>query len=123
MARLRPAGWEVICDWPEMQRHEPKTLDPRHAEKICQALINGLMRADILWVMLPKCKSEGAFWEFGFFYGLHCNEAKGGIIVSGDLKSEEAQKLNRLYPYGMGTKGMLFPEHADVLEYLLKMSV
>jgi hypothetical protein len=121
MAMLRPAGWEVTCDWPEMQRHEPKILDPCHAEKICQTLINGLMRADILWVMLPRVKSEGAFWEFGAFYGMHCNQAKGGIIVSGDLESEEAQKLGRLYPYGMGAKGILFHEHFDALSYLLGM--
>ena len=116
MAMLQPAGWEITCDWPEMQKHEPKILDPRHAEKICQALINGMLRADIFWYMLPRVKSEGAATEFGFFLGRFYNESRGGIIVSGDASS-----LGRLYPYGMGSKGMLFPEHADALEYLLKM--
>ena len=117
MSLLRPAGFEVMADWPEMQRHEPKNLAPRDAEKIGLSLINAMLRADIFWLMLPREKSEGANFEFGFYLGAFYRESKGGILVSGD-----ATALGRLYPYAMGAKGMLFPEHADALGYLIGMS-
>jgi hypothetical protein len=113
---LRPAGFEVTADWPEMKKHEPKVLEPRQAEKIGMTLINAMLRADIFWLMLPKEKSEGASFEFGFYLGRFFSESRGGVIVSGD-----ATILGRLYPYAMGSKGKLFPEHADALGYLLSL--
>lgn len=114
---LRPAGFEITADWPEMQKREPKILDPRYAEKIGLTLINAMLRADIFWCMLPKEKSEGAATELGFYLGRFYNESRGGIIVSG-----EASSLGRLYPYAMGAKGKLFADHADALGYLLGMA-
>jgi hypothetical protein len=117
MSLLRPAGWEITADWPEMQRNEPKFLSPRHCEQIGTTLINAMLRADIFWLLLSKEKSEGAATEFGFYLGAFYRESKGGIIVSGD-----ATTLGRLYPYAMGSKGKLFAEHADALSYLIGMT-
>jgi hypothetical protein len=113
---LRPAGFEVTADWPEMQKHEKLPLQPREAEQIGLTLINAMLRADIFWCMLPKEKSEGAATELGFYLGAFYRESRGGIIVSGDASS-----LGRLYPYAMGAKGKLFQEHADALGYLLSL--
>ena len=116
MAMLRPAGFEITADWPEMQKREKPPLQPREAEQIGLTLINAMLRADIFWYMLPREKSEGAAAEFGFYFGRFFSESRGGIIVSGDASS-----LGRLYPYAMGSKGKLFPEHADALGYLLSL--
>ncbi len=99
-----------------MQKIEPKKLEPRQAEQIGLTLINAMLRADVFWLMLGREKSEGAATEFGFYLGAFYRESKGGILVSGD-----ASALGRLYPYAMGSKGMLFPEHANALAYLMGM--
>jgi hypothetical protein len=117
MSMLRPAGWEITADWPEMQKREKLPLQPRQAEQIGMILINAMLRADIFWLMLSKEKSEGSATELGFYLGAFYRESRGGIIVSGDAGS-----LSRLYPYAMGSKGKLFPEHADALGYLLGMA-
>lgn len=116
IALLRAAGWEVTTDWPEMQKTEPVLKGPRHAEEIGMVLKNGMRRADIFWLLLPREKSEGAAFEFGFFSGYFDREARGGMVVSGD-----ASVLGRLYPYAMGAKGKLFAEHATALEYLTQL--
>jgi hypothetical protein len=116
IALLRAAGWEIVIDWPELMKSEPSVKDPRFLEKLGMDLKNGMRRADIFWLLLPREKSEGAAFEFGFFSGYFDREARGGMVVSGD-----ASALGRLYPYAMGAKGKLFAEHATALEYLTQL--
>lgn len=116
IALLRAAGWEITFDWPELMKSEPDTKAPRFLEKLGMGLKNGMRRADIFWLLLPREKSEGSSFEFGFFSGYFDRESRGGMLVSGD-----ATILGRLYPYAMGSKGKLFSEHAQALEYLINM--
>jgi hypothetical protein len=113
---LRAAGWAITFDWPELMKHEPDVKEPRFLEKLGMDLKNGMRSADIFWLLLPREKSEGSSFELGFFSGYFDRDAKGGIIVSGD-----ASVLGRLYPYAMGAKGKLFSDHADALDYLIRM--
>lgn len=116
IAMLRAAGWEIVFDWPELMKSEPNVKDPRFLEKLGMDLKNGMRRADIFWLMLSREKSEGANFEFGFYSGYFDREARGGMLVSGD-----ASVHGRLYHWAMGSKGMFFSEHAQVLEYLINM--
>lgn len=116
IAMLRAAGWEVTFDWPELMKSEPEVKEPRFLEKLGMDLKNGMRRADVFWLLLPREKSEGANFEFGFYSGYFDRESRGGMLVSGDASTN-----GRLYHWSMGSKGMKFDEHAQALEYLINM--
>jgi hypothetical protein len=115
---LRAAGWEVLGDWPAMREKEPAHPTPAQLYEIGGILENALQSATVLWVLLPRAKSEGAAYELGFFRGLlaaHPNPRKG-VVVSGPIDS-----LGRLYPHRAAAQGRIFSEHIEALEYLIGM--
>jgi hypothetical protein len=109
---LRAAGWEVVADWPAMQAKEPKIKSPEHAARIATELENAIRSASFFWYMLPRTKSEGAAYEFGFFRGIRDRDAHGFTIVSGDHDA-----LGRLYPFASG-KSTSFSDHILALNFL-----
>lgn len=112
---LRGAGWEVTADWPAMQVKEPAIKSPEQAAKIATELENKLRSSSFFWYMLPREKSEGAAYEFGFFRGVRDRDAHGFTIVSGDHAA-----LGRLYPRASG-KTVSFEDHLSALNFLCGM--
>jgi len=112
---IRAAGWEVTADWPAMQKLEPKILSHEHATKIATELENKIRAASFFWYMLPRAKSEGAAYEFGFFRGIKDRDPHGFTVVSGDHSA-----LGRLYTYASG-KTVSFAEHLEALNFLCRM--
>jgi len=118
ISMLRAAGWTITFDWPEAMKTEPETKGPEFCDALANRLENALEAASFAWVMLPKKKSEGAAYEMGFFRGLLRGRQSNGraLLVSGDAAS-----LGRIYPYRAAAQGAMFADHADALEYLVKM--
>ena len=115
---LRASGWEVVGDWTAMRGKEPEHPTPEQKYEIGGILEDALRSATILWIMLPRTKSEGSHYELAFFRGLlvgNPNAAKG-IVVSGPIG-----ELGRLYPYRAAAQGRIFSEHLEALEYLIGM--
>lgn len=119
ISMLRAAGWTITFDWPEAMKTEPEVKSPEHADQLARDMENALDSSAFAWVMLPKKKSEGAAYEMGFFRGLLRGRQSNvrALIVSGDATS-----LGRIYPYRAAAQGGLFRDHADALEYLVRMA-
>jgi hypothetical protein len=112
---IRAAGWEVTADWPAMQKLESPNMSDEAKRALTVKLENGIRVASFFWYMLPRVKSEGAAYEFGFFRGIRDRDPHGFTVVSGDLSA-----LGRLYPYASG-KAVAFAEHLEALNFLCRM--
>lgn len=119
ISMLRSAGWTVTFDWPKAMETEPEVKSPEQADRIACAMENAIEASSFAWIMLPKKKSEGAAYEMGFFRGLLRGRQSNGraLIVSGD-----ASILGRIYPYRASAQGAMFRDHAEALEYLVRMT-
>lgn len=67
--RLRVRGWEVPHDWTNDPGYDapPSTNSKRRSARLDEAAVRA---AEILWVVAPREKSEGAAHEFGMARGL-----------------------------------------------------
>lgn len=119
ISMLRSAGWTITLDWPKAMETEPDVKSPEFLDALACQFENAIEAATISWVMLPKKKSEGAAYEMGFFRGLLRGRQSNGraLIVSGDASS-----LGRIYPYRAAAQGAMFRDHAEALEYLVRMT-
>lgn len=116
---LRAAGWEVTLDWPEEMRRTPSLRDRAHAYQLGGRYEDAILKASIVWILLPKTKSEGAAAELGMArmaIRMSGNPSKG-LIVSGGIDD-----LGRLYPMRAAAQGAVFEDHAAALQYLCGMS-
>jgi hypothetical protein len=112
---IRAAGWEVTADWPAMQRLESPNMSDEAKRALVVLLENGIRAASFFWYMLPRTKSEGAAYEFGFFRGIRDRDPHGFTVVSGDHSA-----LGRLYSYANG-KTVAFAEHLEALNFFCRM--
>ena len=98
---------------------EPESKGPEFCDALANRLENAIESATFAWIMLPKKKSEGAAYEMGFFRGILRGRQSNGraLIVSGDASS-----LGRIYPYRASAQGAMFRDHAEALEYLVRMT-
>lgn len=89
MDQVRAAGHEITCDWVAAMRQESKLdheLTPDEARMYAERDRRGVATADLFWLLLPKEKSEGAFWELGYTYARTClGRRPDRIIVSGNV--------------------------------------
>lgn len=67
--RLRARGWEVTHDWTTDPGYDapPSTNSLRRAARLDEAAVRA---AEIVWIVTPREKSEGAAHEFGMARGL-----------------------------------------------------
>jgi hypothetical protein len=82
--RLRVAGVEVTHDWMETVRANPfrsdRDLSRQDRIRIAAACANGVVSADVFWLLLPANRTTiGAWVELGIAYG----SARPKIVVSG----------------------------------------
>lgn len=118
MEMLRAAGWTITYDWtkePLWDVKPSRELTPEEARECALRDADGVAGADVLWLMLPESKSEGAHFELGFFLGMlrAAPSPAKGVVVSGDVAS-----LGRIFPRLAHAQ---FENHANALEYLIGM--
>lgn len=67
--RLRVRGWEVTYDWTRDPGYDvpPSTNSRRRSARLDEAAVRA---AEIVWIVAPHEKSEGAAHEFGMARGL-----------------------------------------------------
>lgn len=119
ISMLRSAGWEITFDWPEEMRRVPVLRDRSHAYQLGGRFEDAILRASIVWILLPRTKSEGAAAELGMArmsIRMGGNPSRG-LIVSGGIDD-----LGRFYPMRAAAQGAVFDDHAAALQYLCGMS-
>lgn len=67
--RLRQRGWEVTHDWTTDPGYDapPSTNSKQRSARLDEAAVRA---AEVVWVVAPREKSEGAAVEFGLARGL-----------------------------------------------------
>jgi hypothetical protein len=110
MTQLRAAGWRVSLDWTVFYGHpEAARLD-----------FDGVWNADFFWLILPREKSEGAFFEFGAACSASAtlresetSDRSITVIVSGYDGERDAQRIF------VALANRVFPQHGQALGWLL----
>ncbi len=71
IARLRSAGHMITHDWTKAVRAAPDdhAITDEHARQCAEADVRGVYDADVVWLLIPEVKSEGAFFELGAAWG------------------------------------------------------
>ena len=67
--RLRVRGWEVTHDWTIDPGYDAPPSTNSKRRSACLDL-DAVARAEVVWIVAPREKSEGAAVEFGFARGL-----------------------------------------------------
>ena len=118
MAILRAHGWTVTFDWPAAMEKEPTVLSPEHAYELAGAMEDAISHSQIVWIMLPKKKSEGAAAELGMARMSIRNNpgSPRALVVSGGVMD-----LGRIYPTRAKAQGRIFEDHADALTFLCNL--
>ncbi len=104
--QLRSAGIAITHDWttcPGFDRESTREEQMRWAAED----LDGVRRADLLWLICPAEKSEGAHAELGFALAL------GKLIVV----SGPANAQHRIFPL---LAGIHYPSHADALAMVIR---
>lgn len=104
--RLRAAGVTITHDWttcPGFDRESTRLEQCRWATEDFEGVYN----ADLLWLICPAEKSEGAHAELGYAIA-----RRTPVIVSGPATAH-----HRIFPL---LAGMIFPSHADALAVVIR---
>jgi hypothetical protein len=94
MARLRAAGHTITEDWtagPEVPRGE-LALPVERQKEIAGADLDGVWRAEIIWLLAPAMGGVGCWVELGWALGFNDSAEENGrsekrIVVSGPARS------------------------------------
>jgi nucleoside 2-deoxyribosyltransferase len=85
MAQLRAAGHEVVHDWPAIieARGVANPLDATQDERWDWAIddLQGVKRADVLWLLVPNEEGAGAFVELGYALALGKPVIASGVYL------------------------------------------
>jgi nucleoside 2-deoxyribosyltransferase len=101
MAMLREAGWNVTSTWPEVIGDEGKgEANPKDASweqwrHWAETDRDQVSDAHVLWLLSPREKSEGAFWEMGFAHGLRRHVVISGAICNSIFCATADRKFDR----------------------------
>lgn len=102
MRRLEAAGVTITLDWPRIVTAAANPdCDLTHAERQRYAMgdLKGVAEADVLWLMIPKGGSKGAWVELGYALGLMNGGAKlpRSVLASGDDKASIFTSVPEVY--------------------------
>lgn len=108
IARLVARGWEVTHDWTTDPGYDapPSTNAKRRAANLDEA---GVRLADVVWIVVPSEKSEGAAVEFGIARGL-----RKRTVVSGPDCARCLFWLNADHVFESHEAAMMWLGFADV---------
>jgi hypothetical protein len=82
MGNLRGAGVDVTLDWTVIMDVPDSELSDDTLASRASAARDAIVRADVVWLIVPAYPSKGSWVEFGYALGL------GKLtLVSGDLRS------------------------------------
>lgn len=105
MARLIERGWTVTHDWTQDPGYDlDRPLTDEERAGVAERDLRAVDKADVVWLVVPAGKSEGASVEFGYA----CGSGKV-VIVSGP----DATRCP-LWAYALRQ----FLAHEDALEWL-----
>lgn len=83
MGKLRESGVELTLDWVTIMACKPDSeLSDETLAAHAAADRDAIVRADVLWLIVPAYPSKGSWVEFGYALG-----AGKLTLVSGDLRS------------------------------------
>lgn len=115
MMQLRAGGWRITHDWTQDPGYDGAPI-PDSA----RLDFDGVWNADYFWLILPREKSEGAFFEFGAACSasatLRESETSSRsitVIVSGYDAGRDTQRIF------VALANRVFPQHGQALGWLL----
>lgn len=91
--RLSSLGFTITHDWTRCEGYDREHTDAERAEWATQDMV-GVMTADVVWVMVPTAKSEGAAAELGAAVALGKKLVVSGRRSRGNIFSTLAAQVH-----------------------------